>query len=276
MPFLKDYPIIHHQEATVNIKAIFLDLDNTLLRSDKSVHNYTISVLGRCRRKGIKVAFATARSHHTAAAVNDFMAWDGGVYFSGSAVQAEGREIAAARMDAQEASRIAREIAARWPGIQVGVEVDGHFHANYAAPEIITCGKLVASDFSVLPTDADNLVIGTWDWAGPPVPEAAWAAIKAMLPDDWWMHRERNGMGIIASRAATKSAGVVALMSHWGIPLLYAAAFGDDMSDISMLESVGWGGAVENALPEVKAVADFVCGSNDADGVAQWLEENLL
>ena len=260
----------------MNIKAIFLDLDNTVLRTDKSVHNRTISVLGRCRRAGIKVAFATARSPHTAAAVNDFISWDGGVYFSGSTTWAEGREIASARMEAGETARLARDIAARWPGIQVAVEVDGHFHANYRAPEIITCGKLIASDFSALPMDADNMVIGTWDWAGPPVPEDAWPAIDAMLPPDWWMRRERNGMGIIGHRAATKSAGVVALMNHWGIPLLYAAAFGDDLSDISMLQSVGWGIAVENALPEVKAAADIICGSNDSDGVAHWLEENLL
>ena len=31
-----------------------------------------------------------------------------------------------------------------------------------------------------------------------------------------------------------------------------------------------------NALPEVQAEADLVCGTNDEDGVAGFLEEQLL
>jgi len=44
------------------IKMIITDLDNTLLRSDKTISEYTIDVLKKCQSKGIKVAFATARS----------------------------------------------------------------------------------------------------------------------------------------------------------------------------------------------------------------------
>lgn len=54
------------------------------------------------------------------------------------------------------------------------------------------------------------------------------------------------------------------------------AAFGDDYNDIEMLQNCGIGVAVANALDEAKAAANFVCGSNDEDGVARWLEENVL
>ena len=43
-----------------------------------------------------------------------------------------------------------------------------------------------------------------------------------------------------------------------------------------MLRECGIGVAVANAIDEAKAVADFVCDTNDNDGVARWLEENLL
>ncbi|MDE5891615.1 MAG: HAD family hydrolase, partial [Acetatifactor sp.] len=33
--------------------------------------------------------------------------------------------------------------------------------------------------------------------------------------------------------------------------------------------------AVENAVPELKAIATAVIGSNDSDGVARWLAENF-
>ena len=54
------------------------------------------------------------------------------------------------------------------------------------------------------------------------------------------------------------------------------AAFGDDYNDIDMLRACGVGVAVDNALPEVKAAADLLCADCDADGVAHWLETNVL
>ena len=43
------------------MKLIITDLDNTLLRSDKSISEYTAKVFERIRAKGYLVAFATAR-----------------------------------------------------------------------------------------------------------------------------------------------------------------------------------------------------------------------
>ena len=54
------------------------------------------------------------------------------------------------------------------------------------------------------------------------------------------------------------------------------AAFGDDFNDIGMLRLCGTGIAMENAIEEVKGVADEVCASNEKDGVAEWIEKNLL
>ena len=44
------------------IRFLAIDLDGTLLRSDKSISDYSISVLRQCRKEGILAAFATARS----------------------------------------------------------------------------------------------------------------------------------------------------------------------------------------------------------------------
>ena len=45
----------------MNVKMIVTDLDNTLLRRDKTISNYTIDILKRVQDRGILVAFATAR-----------------------------------------------------------------------------------------------------------------------------------------------------------------------------------------------------------------------
>lgn len=51
------------------IKMIISDLDNTLLRGDKTISEYTIDVLKKCQSKGIKVAFATARSEQSSSEI---------------------------------------------------------------------------------------------------------------------------------------------------------------------------------------------------------------
>ena len=54
------------------------------------------------------------------------------------------------------------------------------------------------------------------------------------------------------------------------------AAFGDDHNDIAMLSACGAGIAVGNAIDEVKRAADHIALSNEEDGVARWIEENIL
>jgi hydroxymethylpyrimidine pyrophosphatase-like HAD family hydrolase len=43
-----------------------------------------------------------------------------------------------------------------------------------------------------------------------------------------------------------------------------------------MLTHAGVSVAMSNALGEVKAAADYTCDTNDDDGVAKWLEGNVL
>lgn len=43
-----------------------------------------------------------------------------------------------------------------------------------------------------------------------------------------------------------------------------------------MLKMCGIGVAVDNAISDVKAIADCVTLSNDENGVAEWLAKNVL
>ena len=52
-------------------------------------------------------------------------------------------------------------------------------------------------------------------------------------------------------------------------------AFGDGYNDLSMLHLASMGVAMANAAPEVRADADAVTLSNDADGVAVALKKYL-
>jgi hypothetical protein len=75
---------------------------------------------------------------------------------------------------------------------------------------------------------------------------------------------------------ASKWKGIITLSDLFEIPLSDIVAFGDDFNDIEMLKNCGVGVAVANACEEVKFAADHVSCSNDEDGVAKWLEKNVL
>ena len=70
--------------------------------------------------------------------------------------------------------------------------------------------------------------------------------------------------------------GIKSLATYFNINLVDIVAFGDNGCDIEMLRGCGIGIAVDNAIKEAKAIADYVCYSNDNDGVAKWLELNVL
>jgi len=75
---------------------------------------------------------------------------------------------------------------------------------------------------------------------------------------------------------ATKSKAAASLVQFWDIASSEILAFGDDLNDIDMLSYAGIGVAMGNALDEVKAAANYICLSNDEDGVAHWIEEFIL
>ena len=77
-------------------------------------------------------------------------------------------------------------------------------------------------------------------------------------------------------KAATKEKAIEELCRHLNIESSQIAAFGDDFNDIGMLKLCGKGIAMENAIEEVKNAADQVCASNEKDGVAKWIEDNLF
>ena len=59
---------------------------------------------------------------------------------------------------------------------------------------------------------------------------------------------------------------------HLGHGLANCMAFGDGLNDLTMVACAGCGVAMANAEPEVKAAAKLVTKSNDEDGVAEVLE----
>ena len=76
------------------------------------------------------------------------------------------------------------------------------------------------------------------------------------------------------SAGASKQNAVAYLREAYGYE--HIVGFGDNLNDLPMFTACDVRVAVENAKPEVKAAADYICDTNDNDGVAKWLEERIL
>ena len=81
----------------------------------------------------------------------------------------------------------------------------------------------------------------------------------------WWLE--------IFSAEASKENAVVFLREKYGHKKV--VCFGDNYNDLPMFHVCDTCIAVGNALDEIKAAADYICDSNDNDGVAKWLDENV-
>jgi len=76
------------------------------------------------------------------------------------------------------------------------------------------------------------------------------------------------------SAAASKYNAIMFLKKTYGFD--YIVSFGDNLNDLPMFSASAESYAVANARREVKEKATAVIGNNDNDGVAKWLDNNLL
>ncbi|MEE1290781.1 MAG: HAD hydrolase family protein, partial [Spirochaetota bacterium] len=78
-----------------------------------------------------------------------------------------------------------------------------------------------------------------------------------------------------SSGTATKEHSIKVLSEKLNICLNEIISFGDDFNDMGMLKLCGKGIAMQNAIPQVKEIADEITLSNNEDGVARYLEKLL-
>ena len=76
------------------------------------------------------------------------------------------------------------------------------------------------------------------------------------------------------SKNASKYHAALYLKEHFGFDKV--VGFGDNLNDIPLFNACYECYAVENANNELKRLATGVIKSNQQDGVARWLENNLL
>jgi hydroxymethylpyrimidine pyrophosphatase-like HAD family hydrolase len=80
----------------------------------------------------------------------------------------------------------------------------------------------------------------------------------------------------LAPEGTSKGHALLWLAAQLGIPPEEVMAVGDYANDLSLIEAAGWGVAMGNATPEVKAAARAIVADNANDGVAEAIERWIL
>ena len=99
--------------------------------------------------------------------------------------------------------------------------------------------------------------------AAPPGSSAS-AATSPMMPGAAFVSITVDGV--------SKAGGVAAVAAELGASMADVMMVGDGHNDLSAIEAVGWGVAMGNAEPEVRAAARLQVADVDADGAAEAID----
>ena len=261
------------------------DLDGTLLRSDQKTSEYTNETINALVQDGMLFSYATARSWHTAHKVTDGLtAAFPLIVYNGAFIRdnASGKLLAENYFEKAAAGKLIRELIAG--GVQpiVYAFLDGEEKFSYQKDAVNTATwDFILSrtgDSRERPvTDTEELLQGeTFYLTCIDEPEKLQPFFerygkvhhcvyqREVYSKDQWLE--------IMPGNASKSAACAQLKELLGCDRL--VVFGDGINDLDMFHLADEAYAVENAVPELKAAATAVIGSNDEDGVAKWLREN--
>ncbi|MDR1663730.1 MAG: Cof-type HAD-IIB family hydrolase, partial [Clostridiales bacterium] len=237
---------------------------DTLLRRDKTIGGYTVQIFQKLRERGVLAVFATARALDDSAEYRAIIEPDGDVVTGGCLIFSGGKLLGSHYLPEPQGAALLADLCG-YPSVK---RVSGRsFSARYA--NIPMEGRIL-HDFKYQLDDkllhcscrTDN--------------SALMESIAVRYSDFSILHVSGSDLYDINPKEATKLNGIKSVARHFSIALSEVAAFGDDFNDVEMLRECGTGVAMANAIAEAKAAADYICGSNDNDGVAKWLEENVL
>lgn len=252
-----------------NIEMIVTDLDRTLLRTDKTISEYSISVFEHCRKNGIKIVFATARPIRTVTHFALAIKPDAVIYHNGAVIHHLDGSIEKISIPIEEVRKILSDITVLYPNARLSVEISDTLYANFDVSLFWNNTTAIQTDFSDLPDlPADKIIVGVSSLSE--VEE-----IARLLPTHLYAEMAENKLALVMHRDATKLNAIRSVAERCGVDLSDVAAFGDDFNDIGMLRMCGNGVAVANAIDEAIAAADYICDTNDNDGVAKWIEKHV-
>ena len=261
------------------IRAIAFDLDDTLLRSDLTVSDYTVDVLRRAADRGIIILPASGRTRDSMfPTVQRIGCADAFISCNGADVWTPDRELIMQELlPVALAHEVARYAADRGVYCQTYspsrfyFSVDNEYAVSYANSSSLE-GEFVGDLTAFIQTPVTKLLM----MDTPEKIAAMYEEAKTIFAGRASMTCSKPYFLECNPLKATKGNALKWCADHFGFRMDELLTFGDSLNDVSMLAAAGIGVAMGNAREDVKAMGFPVCLTNDEDGVARYIEEYIL
>ncbi|MEV6288758.1 HAD family hydrolase [Kribbella sp. NPDC051770] len=254
-------------------RLVATDLDGTLVHSDTTVSPFTRATVLAIQEAGAVFVMVTARPPRWLHDLSYLVGEHGVAIVANGAILydvARRRPIRTRLIDPAVALEVAEAIRAAVPDVEFAIErpdrygQEPHYVNRWPRPD----DTLVAAIDELLAEPAAKLLVRhdvlhsdeLLAKVAPIVGERVAAS-----------HSGGDGLVEIAASGVSKAAMLADFAAEQGISAAETIAFGDSVNDLPMLSWAGTSYGVGNAHPEVLAVVDHVCPTNDEDGVATVL-----
>ena len=266
-------------------KLIVLDVDGTMLNSNREVTKRTAQTLRKVQQMGIRVALASGRPTYgilPLAQAIDLGVYDGYIisYNGAQVMEARtGQIIFERRIDPQMVPYLEKK--AQKMGFTMA-----YYDGNEVVSNDITNPHIIdEAEMNGMTLRQDEILSLSMD---------DWPAEIMLVSDDedaltsLEQHMQRHLNGVmdtihsnpyyleIVGYQVGKSYAMSALVQKLGIQMSEVLAIGDGAADINMIQMAGTGVAMANATVGVRRCADFTTLSNDQDGAALAIEKAIM
>lgn len=267
----------------MDIKWIAMDMDGTLTTSEKTISPYTQEILKKAQEKGIKLILASGRP--TAGLLREakllnMESFDGYLLsFNGAHIcsvktnetfHAQTVEKTLAQRVIEEARKRNLDITLH-NGKKILIERENAYKADYEA-HACNMDICVVDDLTqVLDFHLHKLLLS----AKPDHIQKHIQELQTIFDEELSIYLSAPFYIEVVPKGIDKGASIAKLAKLHGVDASQIIAFGDERNDLTMLEYVGHGVAMGNAIDEVKAIANEVTDTNDKDGIAKTLQRIL-
>lgn len=261
---------------------ICLDLDGTLLRTDKTISKRTEAVIQALKEKGHLIMIATGRPYRVSKEYYRQLRLETPIVnFNGAYVHHPddpGWGVYHTPIPLPVVENILRTCEAFHLQNIIVEHMDDVYIKNHDAALTesfkVNVGQLqIGPIFETLKTDPTCVLIQTENGET----ERLLKALDTQYTDAVHQRSWGNPSNIIEiiRNGVNKAVGIKRVAEYYHIPRERIIAFGDEDNDLEMLAYAGRGIAMGNAAERIKQVADDVTLTNDEDGIAAYLERLL-
>jgi Cof subfamily protein (haloacid dehalogenase superfamily) len=280
-----------HIKRKRRFRALSIDLDGTILRPDNSISERTISAIKACAKQGLKIIICTGRSPDASEAYRSALGAEGPmVYFNGAEVTDMprgkpfypallGLDVIDFCVDISRQTGIYFQVyfpeTDKRPTKLLLTERDGHEREMYLKHTGLEAVIGDIKEAITVPTAHKGGIKGMF-LADAARFEAIRLPLIEKFGDSIYVAQTLKTFLEVMSADISKGKGLKIALDQLGIRSDETIAFGDEENDLPMFDVAGFSVAPSNAKANVRAAADLVIGSNAEDGVAAFLEEQVI